>query len=805
MIRRLAHITNLAIVGMSVVLPGGGGLDEFGRLVYRGLPVTGEFGETLTLEAAAIQSVRQVCAEARLAIGQVPVVSLSPSLSKVLQDNGTGSRVQEVAGVSSALALASDWLESGGEDVVLLVEVQEGSQAVCALLVAEHKSALDNARPVYALVTGAAEADSPLSAAVISGVLQEARRASGVRPEAIGLIEAAILRQPFGVSAQANAQGKPLTEAAIRTEEADGLLEAFGPQQPLTCALGGGLAGLLGAAKTAWCLSRRIIPGVPGWSGPAQPDAWQGSPFYVPAESRAWFIPNHSRRYAGLDLLDEDGKFTHILFSDAPASASVNVSAPGREALRLFPLAAGSAEQLLEKLNALKTKAADGSLVRQAHHDGLAEISRQAYRQYLQEKNAAGYVVCLLGQTAEELLREIDFAVKGVPAAFEKQSDWQTPLGSFFTPQPLGKDGKVSFVYPGAFNSYPGAGRDLFYLFPTLYDHVTGVTNNVGDLLSERLLYPRSITALTPDNLSAIEAQLTADPITMLISGSCLAVLYTDVLRNIFEIHPASAFGYSLGEVSMMFASRTWTEADATSNALRESPLFHTRLTGPQNAVREFWNLPPRSESDPHEALWVNYLLMTGPEKVREVLPEEPHVYLTHINTPRQVVIGGDPAGCRRVIEKLKSKSIQAPFNYAMHCEPIHSEIDLLTELHSVPVAGEPGMTLFTAATYAPMPIERQEIAEHIARELCNFLDFPRLIRLAYNDGARIFIELGAGSNCARWVNDTLQGQPHAAYSINRKGVDDHASILKLMARMVSQHVPVNLNVLYQDWAAVQT
>jgi len=249
----------------------------------------------------------------------------------------------------------------------------------------------------------------------------------------------------------------------------------------------------------------------------------------------------------------------------------------------------------------------------------------------------------------------------------------------------------------------------------------------------------------------------------------------------------------------MMFASRVWTDADGTSKALRESPLFHTRLTGPQNAVRAFWNLPTNNENDSHETIWGNYLLMTGPEKVKEVLPDEPRVYLTHINTPRQVAIGGDPAGCRRVIDRLKCKSLQAPFNYAIHCAPIHSEYDMLAELHSVPVMGQPGMTLYSAATYGPMPIDRQAIAQQIAHELCHCLDFPRLIHLAYDDGARIFVELGAGSNCARWVNDSLQGQPHAAYSINRKGVDDHTSLLRLMARMVSQHVPVNLNVLYQD------
>jgi PfaB family protein len=774
MIRRLDSFKDLAIVGMSVVVPQGGGINEFGRLVYRGLRMTGKFRDRVSLESAIVEVIRRICSEAHLEIEQVPVISLSPSLEGMLQNNRIGSRVQAVSGVSPALTMASDWLESGGEDVVLLVETQEDPQEACAILVAEHKTALDNGRMVFALVTGAAEADGPLSAATISSVLQEAQRASGVRPESIGLIVMATL---MGTT--------------IRTEELDGLLGATDSEHSLTCALGSGLVGLLGVVKTAWCLSRRVIPGAPGWIGPVKPDAWKHSPFYIAAESRAWFIPsNQDKRHAGLNLLAVDGRFTHILFCDAPSVTPRRIDAPKQEVLHLFPFATRSAGELLEKMTALRSNLSTGS--------SLTGISRELYRQYLLEKPAAEYAACLLGTTPDDLQREIGFAVKGIPSAYEKLSEWQTPLGSFFTARPLGKDGKVSFVYPGAFNSYPGIGRDLFYLFPILYDRLSGITSDIGDLLNERLLYPRSMAALNSDALSVIEAQLNADPITMLISGSCLAVLYTDILRSVFEIHPASAFGYSLGEVSMMFASRVWTEADGTSKALRESPLFRTRLTGPQNAVREFWNLPTRSEGDPPEALWVNYLLMTGPEKVKEALANERRVYLTHINTPRQVVIGGEPSGCRRVIDRLKCKSLLAPFNYAIHCEPIYSEYEMLTELHSVPVMNQPGMTLYSAATYQPMPIDRQTIAKQIAQELCHCLDFPRLTQLAYNDGARIFVELGAGSNCARWVNDSLEGQPHAAYSINRKGVDDHTAILRLVARMVSQQVSVNLSVLYQ-------
>jgi PfaB family protein len=775
MIQRMDQTLNLAVVGLSVVLPGGGGIDEFGRLLYRGMPITGRFEDKASLELAATRAIKEVCGEARLETEKLAVISLSPVLTRILLDRKLGSRVQEVLGVSTALTIASEWVESSEEEVVLLVEAQEDPLVFCGVLIMDQKFARDNSKPIYARVVGAAEVNPPFSAASLSGAINEARRASGTRPEATGLIEAATLKN-----------------GSISNEEAGGLLGINGSTEPTSCALGSSMGGLLGFVQTVWCLSQRVIPCTPGWSGPESVETWQNSSYYVGSESRAWFIPStQDQRYAGINLLAPDGGFSHILLSDTRVHTPKHTLAPTLEALHLFPIAFHEKVELPRVLAALQSKITAGA--------SMADVAQETYQQYLAEKQNSQFVLSFLGTTPDELTREIGFAAKGIPTSFENMSDWQTPLGSFFTPGPLGMDGKVCFVYPGAFNSYPGIGRDLFYLYPNLYEQLSEISDDIGNLLNEQRLYPRSISPLTSDDLTSIEAQLNADPITMLISGSCLAFLYTEVLRNIFQIRPASAFGYSLGEVSMLFASRVWTDADGTSMALRESPLFRTRLTGPQNAVREYWKLPTRSEDDPPEALWGNFLLMTGPEKVKEVLADETKVYLTHINTPRQVVIGGDPVACRRVINKLKCKSIPAPFNYAIHCEPIHSEYKMLMDLHSVPVMNQPGMTLYSAATYKPMPIDQQIIAEQIAQELCHCLDFPRLIQRAYHDGARVFVELGAGSNCARWVNDTLQDQQHGAYSINRKGVDDHTSILRLLARMVSQQVPIDLSMLYQD------
>jgi PfaB family protein len=190
---------------------------------------------------------------------------------------------------------------------------------------------------------------------------------------------------------------------------------------------------------------------------------------------------------------------------------------------------------------------------------------------------------------------------------------------------------------------------------------------------------------------------------------------------------------------------------------------------------------------------------MSAPERVQAAIKKEPRVYLTHINTPRQVVIGGDPQACRRVLSELPGSSLQAPFEYAMHCAPVLSESAALAELHNWPVERDPGLTLYTAADYAPLPLDQQEISKKMAHMLVSPLDFPRLIRRVYADGARIFIEAGAGSNCSRWVDETLKGEPHLALSLNRRGTDDYTTLVRVLARLYSHRVPLDLSPLYQN------
>jgi PfaB family protein len=566
--------------------------------------------------------------------------------------------------------------------------------------------------------------------------------------------------------------------------QTDPIVEAY--QQAgveMTCALGveKDLPFIPALIKACLCLYQRFLPASPPVIELTGNELLPQTPFYLISESRTWFQPQAAgaRRaavYAG-DL--------HLLLSEDVSMKPRPNQALQSSELRLYPIAGDSLEELLKGLSQLKADLETGEDLRQA--------ALKTFEDYRQRPDAR-YAAAVMGRGREDTLQELNYALKGVSAAFEKGADWQTPLGSTFAPAPVGHLGKAAFVYPGAFNSYIGMGRDLLRLFPYLHERFGEVSSDLGSVICEELIYPRSREVLSDDGKITLEARLTNDPIAMLKSGTTLSTLYTMILRDIFKLEPGAAFGYSLGENSMMFAMGVWNNGDDASRRLSESDVFRTRLSGPQNAVREHWGLADAGLSSP---LWRNYLVMAAPERVHAAMQDESRVYMTHINTPRQVVIGGEPEACQRVIQSLHCAYLQAPFNHALHNKAIQSELEGLIALHDSPVVSVPQARLYSANGYQPLTIERHEIAAKIGQMLCSSLDFPRLVEQVYADGARVFIELGAGSNCAKWIDETLQKRPHASIGINRKGVDDLTSIVRVLAKLCTHRIKGDLSPLY--------
>lgn len=657
--------------------------------------------------------------------------------------------------------------------------VGEGAAAVVLKL---HDTAKQDHNRIYAVIDalGLVE-NSQLHPEAVTQACKVAFNLADIKPTDIGYLEV------FASGVQQQDQA-----------EIQGLIQAYGTAEPhLGCAIGSvkanightyAASGIVSLVKTALCLYHRYIPAVPQWSNPKTPEEWLLSPFYVAPQSKPWFLEaGATRRIAAVNSMDIDGSYAHLILSEETSQRDYSSRYLEQMPFYLFAIAADDQSSLLEQLCTLQQNITDCS--------GLSAAASLNFTAF-QKNQKATYALAILGRNQDELTREIQRAIQGVSTAFKTGETWQTPIGSYFTPKPLGEQSKVAFVYPGSFTSYIGLAQDLFRLFPQIHDDpvIKNVYNRVANI--EKLIYPRSLKKLSKRQLEALEQQLIDNPVAMLESEVGFAGIMTAILKNYFQIQSHSAFGYSLGETSIMLAQSVWTSFKDTSDYLNSSPLFKTRLSGTKNAVREYWGLPQEQDSQEQD-FWSNYVLICPVSRVKEAIAQEKRVYLSLINTPEEVVIAGEKQACQRIIQSLNCHAFPTQINHVIHCQPMHSEYDELVKINTLPIQNVPETVFYSAAAYEPITIDSNSIGHNIAKSLCQELDFPRLTNRVYDDGYKIFIEVGVGSNCSRWIGQTLKQKEHVTVSVNRRGVDDHISIVKALAKLLSHRVNLDLSPLY--------
>ncbi len=579
--------------------------------------------------------------------------------------------------------------------------------------------------------------------------------------------------------------------------EIESLIQAYQMDDPdLNCAIGSvktnightylasGIASLI---KTALCLYNRYIPATPQWSGPKRPE-WHNSPFYVATESIPWFLTKgQTKRTAAINSIAFNGTYAHLVLSEDLSQQERSNKSKEQTLFYLFPIAANDQSALLEQLDALEQTIENSS--------SLSTAASQTFAAF-QRNSQLTYALAIVGHNKDELLREIQRGRKGIPNAFAQGKEWKSPKGSYFTPKPLGKHG-IAFVYPGAFNSYLGMGRKLFHLFPKIYDCAASFVSDPSQFFRDKQLYPRSLNQLSKRQLEELEAKFLNDSLGVEVSGMGFAVLLTLILRDYFRVQPQAAFGYSMGESTMLYALNVWTSGEDLSNFVHSSGMFQTRLVGAKNVLCDYWGLGHHEG----ESLWHNYVLMAAPSAVMSCLEKESQVYLTNINTPAEVVIGGEPQACLRVIKALNCEAFRAPADLVLHCEPMASEYDQLCKLNTSPFQNVPQINFYSSANYDLITLDKEKVAHTVSQGFLGRVDFPRLVNRVYEDGARIFIELGPGSTCSRWIAENLGSQEHVSISLNRRGVDDYIAIVRALGQLLSHRVNMDLSPLYSSIA----
>lgn len=736
-------------------------------LAAAGLPLTDE--ERGKLDQAVADALHTP-ADAAVALGYIgnllasriasawdfsgPAFTLSGDETTALRALDLGARML-AEGVAEAVLVGA--IDLGGTIENLLVRHANGepvhnplAEGACALVL-EPAATHAQAR-AYAQWLGAGFADNLVDAGHF------ARRRAGLTEETpVGLVEVGAV--------PAAALAAPLAQAACPALASSAAI--FGDGHMLT--------PLLGVLNAALALSARRLPGwagsadqqATGFDTPAALAALGVDQAYVPTASTPWFRPAGELRYAAVLACDPDGSAAHALLREAPVALSRG--APEATLPLLLTITAQTRDELLAHLRDLIAAPAQLDL-----------RARQTLRGYDAD---APLALALLADDVEGLLEEARAALAQLPAAQE----WQSPRGSRFSAAPLGRVGGVAFVYSPLNTAFCGLARGVGALLPGALDKLDASYRDAGAAMGASLLYPQRLAALDPETRMQIEQRLLTDNHALIGAGVLSSWLYTRLLTERIGIAPTAVFGHSLGQLSMLFANDVWEPGDAWTARLDQFGEHLQRLAGDKVAVREHWQL---ADDEPLE--WANYLLLAPADAVKAAAAGEARAYVSLVNAPDEVTLIGEQAACARVLKKLGIGAISAPDSLVVHCEPAQAERAGIAAVCTTSQVG-PAVPALLFAGGAPASWTAQGIAERIADDLVSPLDFAALTEEAYARGARLFLEMGPGANCSRWIGKTLHGRPHVSFAMSRRDQDDVQNFGRLVALLVAHRVPLDM------------
>ncbi len=639
---------------------------------------------------------------------------------------------------------------------------------------------------VYAVIKGIGSASGGGADDVIATTeacaeaLRRAYDEAKVDPSTIGLLEC-------------HASG----EAREDVCEATALVDFFGTAEaelPLALSSSkavighaGAAAGLAGLVKAAVSLYQEILPAGPVIVKPIAPLAAARKRFHSPRRATYW-LRNRADgpRRAGVTSLGVDGGCVHVVLEQHECeSVNPSIEAERRQPLgarseAVFVIEAADHGQLLGGLHAL----IDWTSA-QVPGDGIEALAR---RWWIKRGAAPALALAcvLVARDWKELLALARSASQSIGENPER------PLAgdrAFLTArQPLGGD--LAFVFPGSGNQCLGMSAELGAQWPEILRRQDQENGYLRRQMTPARVEPWRL-AFAPGWQAQAESELNADYHALIFSSVAHGTLTSDLLR-VFGVNPKAVIGYSLGETAGLFATRAWTSRDEMLRRMKSSSLFTSELAGPCDAARQFWRLPVNEKVD-----WVLGVVDRPAAAVNRALLGAERVALLIVNAPVECVIGGYRSAVEKLVEGLGCVFLPLQGVSTVHFPAVKLVEKQYRDLHLFATHAPEGIRYYSGAFGKAYVVTRESAADSITTAAIRSVNFAALIKTAYEDGVRTFVELGPQGSCTRMIGKILGPLTHNARSVDSRGMTEVSGVLKTLAFLIAERISVDLRPLY--------
>ncbi|MBV8953308.1 MAG: acyltransferase domain-containing protein, partial [Solirubrobacterales bacterium] len=522
-------------------------------------------------------------------------------------------------------------------------------------------------------------------------------------------------------------------------------------------------AGAAGMLKTTLALHNKVLPPSINFERPNPNLDWSVSPFKVNTELREWEVPASRARVAGVSAFGFGGTNFHVVMEeympDRPKPNGHRVASARSAAAADGASAAAAAGASAAPLPSPGSPAAPpgsgkpplrGALVLGAEsEEALANELRSAIAEARQGRHLdptppasatlrAPERIAIDYGNGDELVSKAEMALRvlksGNPAAWPALRARGIHRGS-------GAPAKVAFLFTGQGSQYAnmlGVLREREPVVAELFDEADEIMLPLleGRRLSEIIFAKRD----DPADAARVEEELRRTEIQQ------PAVITVDMaltrLLGEFGIHPDMVMGHSVGEYGAMVAAGGLT--------------FEQALEAVSARGREMASL---QVDDPGRMIAV----LAPLEEVQELVGSvEGYVVLANVNSTHQVVIGGATEAAEKATELLKERghtAIPLPVSHAFHTEivaPASVPLRAMLKRLGLRAPQLPTVANVTGELYPTGDGAAEQILDTLARQVASPVQFVKGLRTLYDQGARVFVEVGPKHALQGFASDVL-------------------------------------------------
>ncbi len=656
---------------------------------------------------------------------------------------------------------------------------------------------------IYAVIRGVGVASDGRAMGLftprLEGQVLALRRAyedSGVDPLTVSLIEGHGTGMPVGDATEIATLHQVFGKEGVPQVALGSVKSMVGHLMPA--------AGMAGLIKTALAVYHRALPPTLHVEKP-HPELSQGR-IYINTRTRPWIaaagLPEGRTipRRAGVNAFGFGGINTHAVLEDLPDDSPRELLTP--RASELFVLTAGSKADLLAKLSTW-TRVLPGlagaepptsatSPERQRRDQPLPSLALRAcgadlrdlcYTSSLDFSAEQPVRLAATASSVANLSAKLTRAEQRLAGSAEET--WVEDDGTCFASAPY--PGKVAFLFPGL--AFPGLAG--------------GYTERLGELClqfpearwfldfaetfcepGDEMPYPLSHQFFPPPlsdaaTLARLESELVWSRKRTSL-GQMMSALATWNVMQAAGVQPDALAGFSLGEWAALMAA---------------GAIDHQGL-------HDIFGLWKQMGDVPEELSGLWGLVDSTDDKVQAVIDEVGgKVWIIIDSPPSQTFIAGEPIPVRAVLQRFRDEGV---FVKEVPLPAIHTPLALpIVQGMKAMKAGMPVMSprqrVYCGMNGLPYPDDPDQIRDWIIESHSHRLRTGQTLRNLYQDGVRIFVELGLGGRSPRALQTNLGGAPHVGLLLEWRNQSCLELFHQTLGRLTVLGVPTDLGYLYRN------